>query len=345
MTCRYTEFDAAPTSTHSRIVELVPRGARVLEFGCATGYMSRVLKERLGCSVTGIEIDPEAARSAEAHCQRVIVGDAEELHFEELFGDERFDVVLFADVLEHLKDPAAVLLRVRPFVAEGGAVVASIPNVAHGSVRLALLAGQFQYRERGLLDASHVRFFTRDSVQDLFEESGYVITNWVRQRVELGESEIAVPPLFSRDSIQELLARDPESTTYQFIVRAVSSDEASKLAAAHQELREAREELEDTRPLRKALEGLEAELAEARAELEALRPLRQAVEELEGAREELDALRRAHEERGRRLVAERLEFANELGELQRHLEALHRSRSFRYTAVFRKFFGVFRGGR
>src|SRR5918992_581082 len=286
MTGRYAEFDAAPTSTHSRIVDLVPKGARVLEFGCATGYMSQVLRERLDCSVTGIEIDPEAARVAEAHCERVIADD--------------------------------------------GAVVASIPNVAHGSVRLALLAGQFQYRERGLLDAGHVRFFTRDSVQDLFEETGYTITNWARQRLELGESEIAVPPLISRDSIEELLAQDVESTTYQFIIRAVPSDEASNLAAAHRELREARQEREEKSRLSEEIGSLGANLAASHAELDA-------------TRQELDALRRAHEERGKRLVAERLEFANELSELQRHLEALHRSRSFRYTAVFRRFFGVFRG--
>jgi O-antigen biosynthesis protein len=345
MTCRYTEFDHAPTSTHSRIVELVPRGARVLEFGCATGYMSEVLKERLECRVIGIEIDPEAARAAEAHCERVIVGDAEELDFEELFGDERFDAVLFADVLEHLKEPAAVLRRIRPLVAEGGAVVASIPNIAHGSVRLALLAGQFQYRERGLLDTSHVRFFTRDSVQDLFEATGYVITTWERQRVELGESEIAVPALLSRDSIRELLAGDPETTTYQFIVRALPADEASELAAAHHQLAGAREELEEARPLKEAIARLEAELAESRRELEALRPHAGAAEELAAARQELEALRRAHEERGRRLVAERLEFANELAELQRHIHAIHQSRSFRYTAPFRRFFSTLRGRR
>jgi SAM-dependent methyltransferase len=343
MTCRYTEFDATPTSTHTRIVEFVPSGARVLEFGCATGYMSQVLKERLGCSVTGIEIEPEAARAAEAHCERVIVGDAEELDFEALFGDERYDMALFADVLEHLKDPAAVLRRVRPFVAEDGAVVASIPNVAHGSVRLALLAGQFQYRERGLLDASHVRFFTRDSIQDLFEGSGYVITNWVRQRVDIADAEIPVPPVAGRDSVRELVAADPESTTYQFIVRTVRSDEATQLAAAHTELRGVQEELEETRSLREEVKRLKEELDAATLELEGLRPLKDSQGELEAARAELEALRRAHEERGKRLVAERLEFANELGELQRHLEALHRSRSFRYTAVFRRFFGVFRG--
>src|SRR5881296_186932 len=99
---KYTEFDAEPGSSHNLIVGLVPPGASVLEFGCATGYMSEVLKTRLGCSVVGIEISSDAGELARAHCSQVIVGDAELLDFHRLFGDQRFDVVIFADVLEHL---------------------------------------------------------------------------------------------------------------------------------------------------------------------------------------------------------------------------------------------------
>ena len=168
---KYTEFQDDPASTHSKIVSLVPPATRVLEFGCATGYMSEVLKNRLGCTVVGIEIDRDAAALAEQHTERVIVGDAEKIDYAAELAGEEFDVVLFADVLEHLKEPADVLRRVRPFVAENGVVVASIPNIAHASVRLALLGGEFRYREWGLLDDTHLRFFTRASIQDLFEET------------------------------------------------------------------------------------------------------------------------------------------------------------------------------
>ena len=181
----YTTYDDSPGSTHNLVVGLVERGSRVLEFGCASGYMSRVLRDRLGATVVGVELRAEAAEEAALHCERVIVGDAEELDLETELGGERFDAILFADVLEHLRDPAAVLRRVRPFVAEGGVVAASIPNVAHASVRLALLSGSFRYREQGLLDESHLRFFTREGVQDLFEGAGYVITEWLRRRLEL----------------------------------------------------------------------------------------------------------------------------------------------------------------
>ena len=204
---KYTEFQDDPASTHSKIVSLVPPATRVLEFGCATGYMSEVLKNRLGCTVVGVEIDRDAAAIAEQHTERVIVGDAEKIDYAAELAGEEFDVVLFADVLEHLKEPADVLRRVRPFLAENGVVIASIPNIAHASVRLALLGGEFRYREWGLLDDTHLRFFTRASIQDLFEESGYVITNWLRQRLDVGETEINVPPV--PDAVREWLASDP----------------------------------------------------------------------------------------------------------------------------------------
>ena len=235
---RYTEFQDDPGSTHRKIVSLVPPATRVLEFGCATGYMSEVLKNELGCTVTGVEISPEAAELAEQHTERVIVGDAEKIDYAAELAGEEFDVVLFADVLEHLKRPGDVLRRVRPFVAENGSVIASIPNVAHGSVRLALLGGEFRYRDWGLLDETHLRFFTRASIQDLFEETGYVVTHWTRQRLDLGETEISVPNV--PDAVREWLASDPETTTYQFVLRALVSDTANQLQAMRSELEELR---------------------------------------------------------------------------------------------------------
>jgi len=233
-------FDASAGSTHNLVVSLVPGASRVLEFGCAAGYMSEVLKARLGCSVTAIEVSPEAAELAGAHCDRIVVGDAETLDFQRLFGADRFDAVVFADVLEHLREPGAVLQRVRPFLAEGGVVVASMPNIAHGSVRLALLGGEFRYRHAGLLDRTHLRFFTRETVQDLFEASGYAVTHWLRRRLGIEESEVGPPGRPVPEAIREWLAADPEATTYQFVVRAVKSEAAPTIHQLRAELQEAR---------------------------------------------------------------------------------------------------------
>ncbi len=317
---KYTEFQSDPGSTHSKVVSLVPPATRVLEFGCATGYMSEVLKNRLGCTVTGVEISPEAAALAERHTERVIVGDAERIDFAAELAGEEFDVVLFADVLEHLKEPGDVLRRVRPFLAENGVVIASIPNIAHGSVRLALLGGEFRYRDWGLLDDTHLRFFTRSSIQDLFEETGYAITHWMRQRLDVGETEISVPHV--PDAVREWLASDPETTTYQFVLRASSSESAAQI-------RTLREEVEDLRPQREA----SAQLAVAREELGELRPEVATLRaEAESLRAEVDAVRRAHAVQGQRLINERVIFAEGLA----HVHAVvYGSRSWRLTAPLR----------
>ena len=315
---RRTTFDDAPGSTHNLVLGLVEPGSRVLEFGCASGYMSEALRDRLGASVVGVELDAEAAQLAAVHTERVLVGDAEELDLEAELGGERFDAILFADVLEHLRDPAALLRRARQFVAEGGVVIASIPNIAHASVRLALLGGSFQYRDEGLLDAGHLRFFTREGIQDLFESSGYLITQWLRRRLDVDETEIPVPRSVPEEA-RAWAAGDPEATTYQFVVCAMPSEPAAQLLAWRTKLGEARTELEELRPL-----AAEAEVL--RAELEELRPLR-------GAAEELEALRRAHEVLQRRLVAERAAFAEGIAAVE---DGVYGSRSWRYTAPMRK---------
>ena len=232
--CKYTHFDPAPGSTHNLVLELVPPKSKVLEFGCATGYMSEVLATRLNCSVVGIEIDPEAAELARTHCDEVIVGDADTLDYEQVLVERRFDAVLFADVLEHLRDPGSVLERISPFLAENGIVVASVPNIAHGSVRLALLSGEFRYRRTGLLDDTHLHFMTRETLQELFEGSGYLVTDWVRQRLGIDDSEISYPKGSVPPGVREWLERDPEATTYQFVVRAVASDSVPRLHSAEE---------------------------------------------------------------------------------------------------------------
>ena len=339
---KYTRYDDSPGSTHNLVVELIPDGSSVLEFGCATGYMSDVLAKRRGCRVTGIELDPKAAAEASAYCERVVVGDAETLDLDEHLGDERFDAVLFADVLEHLRDPAAILRRVRPYVAEEGAIVASIPNIAHISVRLALLGGEFRYRDLGLLDDTHLRFFTRESIVDLFESTGFVVSTWRRRRIEPGDAEIA-PPADVPDNVQSWLGSDPELTTYQFVVRAVPADAATQLADMRTNLREAR-----------------AEVERSRQELERSR---QRLCELEDASRELELLRRAHDAQARHLVSERLAFADKfqseveplreevewrkgvMEEFERQLARIHGSRTYRYMAPIRRLRALLRDNR
>jgi 2-polyprenyl-3-methyl-5-hydroxy-6-metoxy-1,4-benzoquinol methylase len=159
-------------STVVKQLDFIGFDKKVLEFGCSTGYVSKILKER-GCAVTGIEIDEEAAKTAEAYCERVIVGDIETIDYNKQLSNEKFDVALFGDILEHLKNPKTILLKVKDFLKERGYIVLSIPNVAHWSTRLDLMCGKFNYQELGILDDTHLRFFTKKTITNLLELCGY----------------------------------------------------------------------------------------------------------------------------------------------------------------------------
>jgi 2-polyprenyl-3-methyl-5-hydroxy-6-metoxy-1,4-benzoquinol methylase len=194
----------------------VPPGSRVLDLGAADGSVARALKKR-GCTVWGIEQDERAAEAASQVCDRVIVADLEAREAFGPLGSNTFDVVLALDVLEHLRDPAPVLKRAASYLTPGGIAVVSIPNVTHGALRLSLLGGRFNYTEQGLLDRTHLRFFDRHAAEQLISEAGLTISQRLRVRRELEETEIAVNKDGLPIDLLQSLASDPDATTYQFV--------------------------------------------------------------------------------------------------------------------------------
>jgi 2-polyprenyl-3-methyl-5-hydroxy-6-metoxy-1,4-benzoquinol methylase len=217
------------SSSHALIIELLGLDKQVLDVGCATGNLAEVLAGR-GCRVTGIDIDPEAAQQAEKHCERVIVGDVESLDLGAELDEADFDVIVFGDVLEHLKDPLQTLRRFKPFLQTEGYVIASIPNIAHGSVRLALMQGRFRYRSLGLLDDTHLRFFTRETVEQLFKDAGFLIADLRRTTRGVFDTEIEIDREQLPPEVLRLVEEDPEASTYQFVLSAYRFGEAGMLA-------------------------------------------------------------------------------------------------------------------
>lgn len=211
------EIDLCHESTHTKVLSYVGQRRRVLELGCSTGQMTRVLQER-GCRVVAIEADAEAAKRAAEHCEHIIVGDLEQLDFEVELGDRRFDVIVAADVLEHLKTPEAVLTRLRPFLAPDGYLVASVPNVTHGSVRLALLGGSFPYADTGLLDRTHLRFYNRASLTEMLSAGGFSPVHLETTDLEIDRSEVPFDLGPQAPAFLDALADQLDALTYQFIV-------------------------------------------------------------------------------------------------------------------------------
>ena len=151
-------------------------GDRILDAGTSTGYLARRLVAA-GRRVDGADLDPEAAEQAREVCEFVWVGDLSQLDPSEL--PATYDLILFADTLEHLPDPPAVLRRLKERLAPGGTLVVSLPNVANWAIRLSLLAGRFHYTERGILDRTHLRFYTKNSAVEMVEEGGFRVTEVV----------------------------------------------------------------------------------------------------------------------------------------------------------------------
>lgn len=145
-----------------------PRCHRVLEVGCGSGELGQLLRRR-GHHVTGLELVPEIAERARRRLDRVVTADVERDGFP--FPPASFDAIIFADVLEHLVDPWRVLREAVEVLAEDGVVVASIPNVQNIDVLRRLLRGRWDYRERGILDFGHLRFFTLATIRALFAQA------------------------------------------------------------------------------------------------------------------------------------------------------------------------------
>lgn len=158
------------------MLPFVPKGAmRILEVGCGEGEFAANLKTERAVHVTGIEPFAAAAHAANSRLDRVLDMDVETGILE--LRDQQFDCIVCNDVLEHLVDPWDTLKRLRLLMAPGGVLVASLPNMRFMPVLKAyILTGEWRYEDQGgVMDRTHLRFFTRKSMQTLFEESGYQI--------------------------------------------------------------------------------------------------------------------------------------------------------------------------
>ncbi len=169
-------------SDRHELLPLFPTGIRfALDVGCGDGLLGLSLRQR-GIQVWGIEKDPYAASRARRHLDRVFCADVEA--FEVPCQPESFDCLIYADILEHTKDPWRTLLNHRRYLRPGGYVVSSIPNIRYyRTLRDLVLKGTWNYVESGILDKTHLRFFTLSSIQSLFQGAGFEILRTERNVV------------------------------------------------------------------------------------------------------------------------------------------------------------------
>jgi 2-polyprenyl-3-methyl-5-hydroxy-6-metoxy-1,4-benzoquinol methylase len=217
-----------PHSSHSIILQWLGegRGRRVLDVGAADGIVSRRLTER-GWRVTGIEGDPALAQAGARHCERMITANLDR-EIPQVVGP--FDAIVYGDVLEHLTDPLRVLVELDRSLAPGGFAIISVPNIAHLYIRLLLLFGRFDYIDRGILDNTHLRFFTSRSLKALIADAGLTIERFTATPAPLYQ---ILPAAWHQrwvavtHAINAVIARTlPRLLGYQLIVQVRPKDGA-----------------------------------------------------------------------------------------------------------------------
>ena len=177
MSSRYDYGLSRPTEGPSYwALENIPCNSRVLEFGCANGRLTKYLQEEKNCQVDIVELDKEAGKCAKAFAKTALLGpfwgDINRMIWYRLLGKRRYDVIVFLDVLEHLPDPKNILKKASELLEEDGTVYLSVPNIAHNGVLIGLFRDEFQYHDTGLLDNTHIHFFTKNTLDEMVRDVG-----------------------------------------------------------------------------------------------------------------------------------------------------------------------------
>jgi len=195
----------------------IAAGAVVLDLGMGTGGLGKYLAARQSVTLDGVTLSEEEAQRAGSAYRQVVVADLDRADLTQLFAGQRYDRIVLADVLEHLKNPERILQQCHQLLQAGGQLLTSVPNVAYCGLLAELLQGEFKYRPEGLLDNTHLRFFTRQSLHRFFAQHGWQVKTSQTTTRDVLASEFKgqfdlLPPAVSR----HLLAL-PDAATYQFI--------------------------------------------------------------------------------------------------------------------------------
>lgn len=165
------------------VIDLVPKNkVNILDLGCGSGFTGAELRKRNNAFVIGVELFPDAAEEASKKLDRVICGDIEQMNPD--IAPESIDCIICADVLEHLKDPEKVLDKLRIFLKKDGILVASIPNIQNLRPLLKIITNKLEYADSGILDRTHLRFFTYHTIEKMFADTGFEIVSVINKHLK-----------------------------------------------------------------------------------------------------------------------------------------------------------------
>ncbi|HYQ72781.1 MAG TPA: class I SAM-dependent methyltransferase [Gammaproteobacteria bacterium] len=216
------DVDLDGETAPARVVRMVGQNKRVLEIGAGPGSITRHLQGHGGCAVTALELDSEAIKLLSPFCEKVYQANLNDPDWPQMLSaEDRFDVVVAADVLEHLYDPWTTLGLMKRFLNENGCLVISLPHVGHSSIAACLLQEDFNYRDWGLLDRTNIRFFGIRNIQALFENAGLKIIHAEFVVVPPEETEFSGTWSELPAEVQLALASNRFGCVYQVVIKAV----------------------------------------------------------------------------------------------------------------------------
>ena len=213
----------------SVLASLVTPHSTVLDLGCGSGALGQYLAETRSCTSDGVTLSEDEAAHARPHYRRVVVDNLESCDLGTTFACQRYDFIVCADVLEHLTRPERVLDACRALLTPGGKLLISVPNAAYSGLLAELMQGEFRYREEGLLDRTHLRFFTRRSLTRFLAEQRWTLDSLDTVRRELPDSEFQVAFDSLPPSVARHLLGAADALTYQFIAMAQPVAQAAVL--------------------------------------------------------------------------------------------------------------------
>ncbi len=219
------DFNPSYVGPRPDIERLIDPDAKfVLDVGCSNGCLGSAIKAKTGAQVFGIELSEEMASEALTRLDRIFIGDASEIILQGKLDQCQFDTIVFADVLEHLVDPWVVLGAATSYLTPAGTIIASIPNIRHIDTLYHLIfKGYWSYRDRGIHDRTHLRFFTKQNIIELFEGAGLVIDT-----IETNYRILERPHRFNRFAKFFALPVIKDFLAFQYLVKAHSYAEGDR---------------------------------------------------------------------------------------------------------------------
>lgn len=215
------DLDIYMPNSLSIIINMVEDGKRVLEFGPAHGRLTKYLNEQKDCVIDIVELDVHSGKEAAKFAKNALVGkedgNIEDYKWESILKDERYDYIIFADVLEHLYDPWSVLKRSRALLKEDGSVIISIPNIAHNAIIISLLKDEFNYTNVGLLDNTHIRFFTYKTLKGMIDKAGLVCVQEKANYAQVGQIEVLADYAEVSPEVSRSLKNRYKGNVYQYV--------------------------------------------------------------------------------------------------------------------------------